>query len=64
MPMIADMKSFLVGVQVGRRIKVADAQRKIPQIPGGAPFLSESGTPIITESGLNVITEEVEPDGQ
>ncbi len=59
-----DYESFLVGVQVGRRIKVADAQRKIPPIPGGARFLSESGTPIITESGLNVITEEVEPDGQ
>lgn len=59
-----DYESFIVGVQVGRRLKVADALRKFSPIPGGVPFLAEDGTPIITENGMNVITEEAVSDGQ
>lgn len=51
MPTITDLRSFLAGVQVGRRLKVADAQRELPQEPvdSGLIILAENGTPIITE---------------
>lgn len=46
-----DYESFLVGVQVGRRLKVADANRRLEPKPvdPGLLILAEDGTPIITE---------------
>ena len=56
-----DYESFLAGVQVGRRIKVAAAMRKatpIKPVLAGVFILAEDGTPIIAEAGSYLITEE------
>ena len=50
--MIADLRSFIAGVQVGRRLKVADAMRKatpIKPVLAGVYILAEDGTPIVAE---------------
>ena len=55
-----DYESFLAGVQVGRRLKVADAMRRLPPKPPVLPGLrivTETGIPIISESGDQLITE-------
>lgn len=55
-----DHESFIVGIQVGRRLKAADAQRKLPPKPPVLPGLrivTETGIPIISESGDQLITE-------
>lgn len=46
-----DHESFIAGVQVGRRLKVADANRRLEPKPAppGLLILAEDGTPIITE---------------
>lgn len=55
-----DYESFIAGVQVGRRIKVADANRRLPPKPP-APFgwniVTETGIPITSESDIPLITE-------
>lgn len=66
--MIADLRSFIAGVQVGRRLKVADAMRKatppLPPVTGGKYIVTETGVKIITEqTGLYMVTEEVAQDG-
>lgn len=60
--MIIDYESFIAGVQVGRRLKVADAQRKLPKkpVPSGWRIVTETGIPIISEAGEWIITEEQE----
>lgn len=55
-----DYESFIVGVQVGRRLKVADAQRNLPPkppAPSGLRIVTETGIPIISEAGEMLITE-------
>lgn len=48
--MITDYKSFIAGVQLGRRLRIWDAVRlKQPPVPSGVYILAEDGTPIITE---------------
>lgn len=48
--MITDYKSFIAGVQLGRRLRIWDAVRlKQPPVPSGVYILTEDGTPIITE---------------
>lgn len=63
-----DYESFIAGVQVGRRIKVADAMRKVtppmPPVIGGKYIVTETGAKIVTEqNGLYMVTEEVAQDG-
>lgn len=58
--MIIDYESFIAGVQVGRRLKVADAQRKLPPkppVPSGRKIVTETGIPIVSEAGVQLITE-------
>ena len=60
--MINDTKSFIAGVQVGRRLKVADALRKArprPSLP--APILTESGLYLLTETEKLIIRDIVPP---
>lgn len=60
MPGITDLRSFLAGVQVGRRLKVADAQRKLPPkppVPPGLNIVTETGIFIVSETGIQLITE-------
>lgn len=59
---ITDVSSFLAGVQVGRRLKVADAKRDLPKkpVPSGWNIITETGIPIISEAAEWVITEEQE----
>ena len=55
-----DYESFLAGVQVGRRLKVADAMRELPPKPpviSGSQIVTEDGYPIVSESGQQLITE-------
>lgn len=55
-----DYESFMAGVQVGRRLKVADAQRELPPKPpviSGSLIVTEDGNPIISESGQQLVTE-------
>lgn len=46
-------KTFLAGLQLGRRIKIYDALRQtvppVPPVPPGVFILAEDGTPIIAE---------------
>lgn len=61
--MITDFEAFIVGVQVGRRLKVADAMRELPPKPPVPPqwrIVTETGSPIISETGDTLITEEWE----
>lgn len=61
--MITDAKSFIAGVQVGRRLKVADSQRRLPPkppAPAGWRIVTETGIPIISEAGEQLKTEETE----
>lgn len=63
--MIIDYESFIAGVQVGRRLKVADSQRKLPPKPPVLPDLrivTETGIPIISEDGYQLITEALEQE--
>ena len=53
-----DYKSFIAGVQVGRRIKVWDAYRKIDGPISDRAILTEYGEPILTEAGEILITED------
>lgn len=56
-----DYESFIVGVQVGRRLKVADAMRELPPKPPVPPqrrLVTETGTPIASEAGKQLITED------
>lgn len=58
-----DYESFLAGVQVGRRLKVADANRRLPPkppVPPGLRIVTETGIPIISEDGYQLITETLE----
>ncbi len=55
---ITDAKSFLIGVQVGRRIKIWDAYRKIDGPMSDRAILTEYGKPILTEAGEMLITED------
>lgn len=58
-----DHESFLAGVQVGRRLKVADANRRLPPqppVPPGLRIVTETGIPIISEAGEQLITETLE----
>ena len=61
---INDIKSFIFGIQVGRRIKVADAQRKLPEpiIPPDLRIVTETGILIISEDGYQLITEAAEQE--
>lgn len=55
-----DYESFLAGVQVGRRLKVADAMRELPPKPpviSGSQIVTEDGYPIVSESGQQLVTE-------
>lgn len=59
-----DYESFIAGIQVGRRLKVADAQRKLPPKPPAPPGLrivTETGIPIVSEAGGQLVTE-LEPE--
>lgn len=56
--MIFDANSFLAGVQVGRRIRVWDAYRKIDGPMSDRAILTEYGEPILTEAGEMLITED------
>lgn len=61
--MIIDYESFIAGVQVGRRLKVADSQRKLPPkppAPSGLRLVTETGIPIVSEAGEQLITEQQE----
>ena len=61
---INDIKSFIFGIQVGRRIKVADATREFPPkppVPYGWNIITEDGILIGAETGEQLITEE-EPE--
>lgn len=58
-----DYESFIAGVQVGRRLKVADANRRLPPkppVPPGLRIVTETGIPIISEAGEQLITETLE----
>lgn len=58
-----DYESFMAGVQVGRRLKVADANRRLPPkppVPPGLRIVTETGIPIISENGEQLITEQQE----
>lgn len=55
---IADAKSFLIGVQVGRRLRIWDAYRKIDGPISDRAILTEYGEPILTEAGQKLITED------
>ena len=55
-----DHESFVVGIQVGRRLKVADAMRELPPKPpviSGSQIVTEDGYPIVSESGQQLVTE-------
>lgn len=56
--MTFDANSFLAGVQVGRRIRVWDAYRKIDGPIADRAILTEYGAPILTEAGQELITED------
>lgn len=59
-----DARSFIVGLQVGRRLKVADAMREFPPkppVPYGWSIVTEDGIAISAETGEQLITEE-EPE--
>lgn len=56
--MTFDANSFLAGVQVGRRIRVWDAYRKIDGPMSDRAILTEYGEPILTEDGQKLITED------
>lgn len=56
--MTFDANSFLAGVQVGRRIRVWDAYRKIDGPMSDRAILTEYGEPILTEAGEMLITED------
>lgn len=61
--MITDTRSFIAGVQVGRRLKVADANRSLapkPPVPPNLRIVTETGIPIISEDGDQLITEALE----
>ena len=62
--MITDIESFIAGVQVGRRLKVADAQRKLPEpiTPPNLRIVTETGISIISEDGYQLITEALEQE--
>lgn len=57
MPII-DTESFIAGVQVGRRIRLWDAYRKIDGPMSDRAILTEYGAPILTEDGQKLITED------
>lgn len=55
-----DYESFIAGVQVGRRLKVADAQRKLPPkppVPYGWGIITEARLSIVSEAEVPLITE-------
>ena len=55
--MIIDTESFIVGLQLGRRIKMWDTHRTDnPPVPNQF-IITESGDDILTESGENIMTE-------
>ena len=53
-----DYKSFILGVQVGRRIRLWDAARKVPPLLEQAHVITEDGDPIVTEIGDYLVTEQ------
>ena len=55
---ITDAKSFLIGVQVGRRLRIWDAYRKIDAPMSDRAILTEYGEPILTEAGEMLVTED------
>ena len=55
---IEDLYSFLLGVQVGRRIKMWDTYRKMEKPFSGRSILTEDENPILSESSVILITEE------
>ena len=56
--MTIDYESFIAGVQVGRRLRIWDAYRKIDGPMSDRAILTEYGEPILTEAGEMLITED------
>ena len=57
-PINFDEESFLVGLQLGRRIKVWDAYRNMDFPTSGVSIITEKSLePILTEDGVFIITE-------
>ena len=54
-----DYKSFMAGLQVGRRIRLWDAIRPqpVPPVPAESYIITETEDRIISESGDYLITE-------
>ena len=57
---VTDVEAFLAGVQVGRRIRLWDATKRLAPPFGDRSILTEYDFdyPVLTESGLDLITEE------
>ena len=57
MPTIADKKSFIIGVQVGRRLALWDTYKKLEPPFADRPILTEFERDLLTETEDALITE-------
>lgn len=58
--MITDYQSFILGLELGRRIKAWDARRKIAPPLSSLVLTTEYDAPIITESGQFINPDVIE----
>jgi hypothetical protein len=55
---IADKLSFLAGLQLGRRLKILEARKKLDPPVTELALLTELEDPILTEDGEEILLED------